>query len=76
MIVIQFRQNFFHNGFAEQSGLRPYTEFVTILLYGSYLTVIQIDDLSVSANKGLLLLFDIFGIDSRLAYFFLTCHCG
>ncbi len=75
MIVIQFREDFLHDGLAEEGGLCADAELVTILLDGSHFAVIQIDDLSVLADKGLLLLLDVFRIDSRPAYFLLACHC-
>ena len=62
MIIFKFRQHLLHYGLAEENSLSPYPEFVAILTYCSHLTVIQIDDLPVTADKGSLLLLEIFRI--------------
>lgn len=66
MIVIKLREHLLHYGLPEKSRLGTYPELVTILPYGSHLTVIQIDDLSVATHQRLLLLLQVFRIDSRL----------
>ena len=62
MIIVKFRQDLLHYSFAEKHSLRTDTELVTILLNGSHLTIIQIDDLPVPAHKSLFLLLQIFRI--------------
>ena len=74
MIVIQFRQNLLHYRLTEKHCLCTDTEFVTILSDSCHFAIIQIYDLSVLAYKGLLLLFQIFGIYCRSAIFPLLCH--
>ncbi len=65
MIIVKFRQNLLHYSFTEKYGLRTHTELVTILLNGSHLTVIQIDNLPMTTYQSLFLLLEIFRIDSR-----------
>ena len=74
MIIVKFRQDLLHYSFAEKHSLRTDTELVTILLNGSHLTIIQIDDLPMSAHKGFLLLLQIFGIYALRCLFLLLCH--
>ena len=73
MTVIQFRQDFFHDGLAVQHRLGRDMELVTIEINGSHLTVIQINDLTIASSQGLLLLLQIFRIDRRFMVSFL-CH--
>lgn len=74
MIVIQFREDLLHDGFAEKSGFCGDTELVTITADGSHLAVIQIYDLAVSSHQSFLLLLEIFRIDSRSGFFSFLCH--
>ena len=74
MIVIQFLEYLFHNRLSEQHSLRTHTELVAVLLNGSHLTVIQIDDLPVLTYQRLLLLLQVLGIHSRHISFLLLCQ--
>ena len=74
MVIIQFRQNLLHYGFPVQHSLCTYPELLTIKIYCSQLTVIQIDDLPMLSHKRLLLLLKIFRIHSRRCLFLLLCH--
>ncbi len=74
MIVIKFRQYLLHYGLSKENRLGVDTKLVTVLLNGSHLTVIQVDDLPVLPHKSLLLLLYVFRINTRPAYFFLPCH--
>ena len=65
MRVVQLFQYLFHDGFTEQDSLCTYAELVTILSDCSHLTVIQIDNLPMLTHQSLLLLLQIFRIDSR-----------
>ena len=69
MIVIKLREHLLHYGLPEKSCLGTYPELVTILIDGSHLAVIQIDDLSVATHQRLLLLLQVFRIDSCLILF-------
>ena len=73
MIVIQFRKDLLHYSLTEQNRLCTYTKSITILPYCSHLTIIQIDNLSVTTHQRLLLLFQIFWIDICLSGL-LLCH--
>ena len=66
MIVIKLREHLLHYGLSEKSRLGTHPELVTILPYGSHLAVIQIDDLSVATHQRLLLLLQVFRVDSCL----------
>ena len=66
MIVIQFLQYLLHYSFPEQHRLSSYAELIAILPDCRQLTVVQIDDLSVATHQRLLLLLQVFRIDSRL----------
>ena len=57
MIILKLGQDLLHYGLAEENSLSPYPEFVAILTYCSHLTVIQINDLPVPADKRCFLLF-------------------
>lgn len=74
MTVIQLRQHLLHYGLTEKYSLGPYTEPVAILPDGSHLTIIQIDDLPVSAHKSLLLLLEIFRVYALCAVLLLFGH--
>ena len=74
MIVVQFREHLLNDGLTEQGGFRIYTELVTISPYGSHLAVIEVDNLTMPAHKGCLLLFQIFRIHSRDLYFLFPSH--
>ena len=74
MVIIKFRQDLLHYGFSVENGLCTYPELLTIKIYCSQLTVIQIDDLSMLTYKRLLLLLKIFWIHSRRCLFLLLCH--
>ena len=62
MIIVKFRQDLLHYSFAEKHSLRTDTELVTILLNGSHLTIIQIDNLPMLAYKRCLLFLEILRI--------------
>ena len=64
MIVFKFGENLFHYSLSEQNSFCPNPEFVTILIYGSHLTVIQIDNLPMPAYERSLLLLEIFRINT------------
>lgn len=64
MVVLEFGEDFFHDGFAVEDGPGVDIEAAAILIYGGHFTVIEVDDLPVTAHEGGLLLFEIFGIDS------------
>ena len=68
-IVIQLRKDLLHDGFAEEYGLGIDTELLTIAVNGSHLAVIQINHLPVTTHKGLLLLLQVLGIDTRMHIF-------
>ena len=72
-IVIEFLQDLLHNGLSEHNGLDSDAELLTILVYGSHLAVIQVDNLTMAAQKRCLLFFEIFRIDS-LVCFLAWCH--
>lgn len=55
MRFIQFRQDFFHNGFPEQNGFATDTETFAIQIYCIPFFVIQINDLPVAPDKRILL---------------------
>ena len=74
MIVIKLRKDLLHYGLTEHNGLDPDTKLLTILVYGSHLAVIQVDNLTMAAQKRCLLFFEILRIDS-LVYFLAWCHC-
>ena len=62
MIIIQFRKNLLHYRLAEKNSLSTYPEFLTVLIYSSHLTVIQIDDLPMATHQRLLLLLEVLRI--------------
>ena len=74
MVVIQLRQDLFHDGLTEEDSLRPHPELFTIVADSCHLAVIQINDLSVPSDKGILLLFEILRIDPSHGIFLLACH--
>ena len=74
MVIVKFRQDFLHYSLAEKHSLRTYTKLVTILLNGSHLAVIQIDNLSMFAYKSCLLLLKILQIYTYAAVFLLFSH--
>lgn len=74
MIVIQLRQDLFHDSFSEKDCLGTYTELFTILTNCSHLAVIQIYHLSMTAYQRFLLLLQIFRIDTCMGYGFLLGH--
>ena len=74
MIIVKFRQDLLHYSFAEKYGLRAHTKLVTILLNGSHLTVIQIDDLPMLAYKRCLLLLEILRIYTGTRNLLLFSH--
>ena len=74
MIIVKFRQDLLHYSFAEKYGLRTHTELVTILLDGSHLTIIQIDDLPMLAYKRCLLLLEILRIYTGTRNLLLFSH--
>ena len=74
MIIVEFRQDLLHYSFAEKHSLRTDTELVTILLDGSHLTIIQIDDLPMLAYKRCLLFLEILRIYTYAAVFLLFSH--
>ena len=65
MVVIQLRQDLLHDRLTVKDCLCPYPELLTITINGSHLTVIQIDNLPMLTHQSLLLLLQIFRIDSR-----------
>ena len=74
MIVIQFLEDLFHDGFAEEDRFRANTELFAIQAYGSHLAVVKIYDLTVAAYKSLLLLLQIFRIHTGCAGIFPFSH--
>lgn len=62
MVVIQFGKHLLHYRFTVKHRPCAYTESLAITVYGSDLTVIQIDDLSMPAHKRSLLFLQIFRI--------------
>lgn len=76
MVVIQFRKHLFHYRLPEQDSLRAHTEPFTILSDGSHLTIIQIDNLPVTADKSFLLLLEILRIYSRCIFLSFAGHFG
>ncbi len=74
MVVVELGEDLFHDGFAEEGGFGGDAEFVAVLGDGSHLAVIQVDNLSVFADKGLLLFLYILRVDSPAGYFLLPCH--
>ncbi len=62
MIVFKFGEDLLHDSLPEQNGLCSYPESVTILIYRSHLTVIQVNDLSMPAYKRSLLLLQVLRI--------------
>ena len=74
MVIIQFRQDLLHNGVSEECCFGADAELFTICVDRSHLTVIQVDDLSVTTNKGSLLLLEIFRIHSGCADIFPFSH--
>lgn len=73
MIIIQFLEYLFHYGLTEQHCFGIDTELITILLYCSHLTIIQIDDLPMATHQRLLLLLQIIRVDRR-HFSSLLCH--
>ena len=71
MIILKLGENLLHDRFSEKNRFCPYPEFVTILIYGRHLTVIQVDNLPMSAYKGSLLLLEVFRIDTSNLFFLL-----
>ena len=74
MIIVKFRQDLLHYSFTEKYGLRTHTELVTILLNGSHLTIIQIDDLPMLAYKRCLLFLEILRIYTGTRNLLLFSH--
>ena len=74
MVIIQFGQDLLHYSLAEKYGLCTYTELVTILLNGSHLTIIQVNNLSVPTHKSSFLLLEIFRIDTGSRVLLLFSH--
>ena len=74
MVVVQFLEDLFHDGFAEEDRFRTNPEFVAIQMYGGHLAVIKIDDLTMAAHQCLLLLLEIFRIDAGCAGIFPFGH--
>ena len=74
MVIVKFRQDFLHYSLAEKHSLRTYTKLVTILLNGSHLTIIQIDDLPMLAYKRCLLLLEILRIYTGTRNLLLFSH--
>ena len=64
MIVIQFRKHLLHDSLAVEDRLGSHPKLLTITVYGSQFTIIQIDDLPMLSDKGFLLFLQIFRIDS------------
>ena len=52
MAVRKSGKDLFHDSLAEKDGFRMHIEFGTVLFNGRQFPVIQIDDLSVPADKG------------------------
>ena len=75
MIVVQFLQDLFHYGLAEEHCLCADTKLFAVLINSLYFLVIQIDDLPVTTYQRRLLLLEIFGIDAP-GYFIFTGHNG
>ena len=74
MRVVQLFQYLLHDGLSEHDGLYSYSESFAVLVYCIHLTVIQVDNLTMAAQKRCLLFFEILRIDS-LVYFLAWCHC-
>lgn len=64
MVVIQLRQDLLHDSLAVQNCLGTYPELLAIAVDGRHFTIIQVDYLSMSTHQSLLLLLQIFRIDS------------
>ena len=73
MAVRELRQDCLHGSLPEYSraGLDP--ETVAILLYCGHLTVIQINNLTVTPTQRLLALLEYVRVDCR-SMFFLSCQ--
>ena len=74
VIIVQLRQDLLHYGLSVQDCLGTDPELFAIQINGSHLTIIQIDNLPMSAHKGFLLLLQIFGIYALRCLFLLLCH--
>lgn len=74
MIIIQLGQYLFHDCFTEKHRLGPYAELLAVLPDRRHLAVIQIDDLPMLTHKGLLLLLEIFRIDTCRFNFSFSGH--
>ena len=64
MRVVQLFQHLLHDSFPEENCLRTDTKLVAILSDCSHLTIIQIDNLSMTTHKSRLLLLKIFRVDA------------
>ena len=69
MVVLEFFEDFFHNGFTEKDGLGVDLEKVAILGDGCHFAVVQVDDLAMCPHKGGFLLLQIFRVDGNGRFF-------
>lgn len=70
MAVIELRENPLHGGLAEDCRTLLDSKTVTILLDGSHLLIIQVDDLPMNSPKGSTVHLKIVGIRGRSLLFF------
>jgi len=68
IVFLEFSENFFHYGFAQEGGLALYSEFLAIQIYGSDFLIVQAQYLTVLAQKRFFLLFQILGVNLRAGF--------
>ena len=62
MIIVQLFQYLLHDSLAEKHRLYPHTKLITILINGSHLAVIQVDNLTMATHQRRLLFLEVFWI--------------
>lgn len=72
MVLIQFAENFFHDGFAHEGGLGADAEAGAVLVNGGELAVVEIEDVAILTQEHELLLCQVLGVNAR--YFLVACH--
>ena len=72
MILVQFRQDFLHDGFAHEGGFGTDAEAGAVLVYGGHLAVVEIQHMAVLSKEHELLLGQVLGVYAR--NLLASCH--
>ncbi len=72
MILVQFGEDFFHDGLAHEGGLGADAEAGAVLVNGGELAVVEVEDVAVLAQEHELLLGQVLWVYAR--YFLAACH--